>query len=66
MERRSECLDSIADEAVWVGDEAPEADEAAAEGLAFRFFVDEEEDEDEAEDILRNKSGARGRSNGAQ
>ena len=44
-------LTSKAEEAVWAGDLAPEADEAAEEGLPLRFFGVEGE-EVEVEDML--------------
>ena len=44
-------LTSKADEAVWAGGLAPEADEAAEEGLPFRFFG-VEGGEGEVEDML--------------
>lgn len=61
---------STAGEAVWVGDLAPEGDEAEGEGLTFKVFGagDVEDDEEDAKDILRkvNRGGACGNSNGAQ
>ena len=52
-------MGSITDEAAWAGEEAPEADEAAAEGLPFRVFEVKGEGKGEAEDILRKaRTGA--------
>ena len=63
-------LTSKAGEAVWAGGLAPEADEAAEEGLPFRFFGVEGE-EGEVEDMLhgarteaRHGAAADGRNKG--
>ena len=63
-------LASRAGEAAWVGDLAPEADNAAGEALALKVFGagEIEDDEEDTEDILREARtrAACGSSNGAQ